>query len=236
MRRSFLPRFFLALVLLMCGGRHHGAGADTVNLSTAPEIDRIALFNVRLQQADVEYCPDRTRMLPDCTHCIPGLQQGADSKTCNEFISSSLSIRKEIGDLTRQRYGDKLDPARPFGLYPYLEQPQFMQRQKMFGKMLSQMAAPHILDIGAYYNPIHLFLSAEHCPISVLVIEPILDALSAVVPCRGPGANPLGGPTLHGMEGGKNSKTHVIFLPITFRYYAQVTLTLSPRRVGDAQV
>lgn len=59
--------------------------------------------------------------------------------------------------------------------------------------------------MGAYYNPIHLFLNATHCPNSVVVIEPILDPLSAMVPCPG------------GV-----GQTHVVFLPVTFRFYITV--------------
>lgn len=201
----------MALVLLSLLGLLPYTSAST------PEPDRIALFTQRLQQPDVQYCPDKTRLLPDCLLCIPGLQQGAGSTTCNEFVPSSLAIRREIGDLTNKRYGDRPDPNRPFGLYPYLEGPQFMQRQRLYGKMLSEAQAKHILDIGAYYNPIHLFLTATHCPISVVIIEPILPALSAIVPCRPADSNPLGG-----IEAGRNSKTHIIFMPVTFRFYAQV--------------
>jgi hypothetical protein len=187
------------------------------------EVDRLASFYKRLEQPDVEYCVDRTRLLPDCKECIPGLKVGAGSSTCNEYVPASSKIRNEIGQLTKERYGDKLNPARPFGLYPYLEMPEFMQRQKMFGKMLGEFKARHVVDIGAYYNPIHLFLSSGHCPISVVVIEPILDALSALVPCGESGGNTLGG-----AEGGKNTKTHVIFLPITFRYYASFVAPYNP--------
>jgi hypothetical protein len=67
----------------------------------------------------------------------------------------------------------------------------------------------NILDVGAYYNPINLFLSNEFCPASVVIVEPILDALSAIVPC--------------GTAGGS---THLIFLPITFKFYLKVKSVL----------
>ena len=199
-----MVRLLSLLLLLLLG-----AGSKS-------EEDRLSAFYARLAKGDVEYCPDRTRLLPDCKECIPGLRAGEGSSTCNEFVPSSSKIRDEIGQLTKERYGDKLDKSRPFGLYPYLEMPQFMQRQKMFGKMLSQYKARHIVDVGAYYNPIHLFLEQGHCPISILVIEPILDALSVLVPCS-EGEGNIGGP-----ESGKNTKTHVIFIPVTFRYYASL--------------
>ena len=61
--------------------------------------------------------------------------------------------------------------------------------------------------LGAYYNPIHLFLAPHVCPESVVVIEPILDPLSVLLPCGTPG------------NASETRKTHVIFLPITFKYY-----------------
>jgi hypothetical protein len=62
----------------------------------------------------------------------------------------------------------------------------------------------NILDIGAYYNPINLFFKDNFCPSSVVVVEPILDALSAIVPCPG------------------GSSTHYLFLPITFKFYLRI--------------
>lgn len=44
------------------------------------------------------------------------------------------------------------------------------------------------------------------CPASVVVVEPILDALSAMIPCDGA----LGG------------TTHYLFMPITFKFYLKV--------------
>jgi hypothetical protein len=61
-----------------------------------------------------------------------------------------------------------------------------MSRQLTFGKMLSAAGGAegrHIMDVGAYYNPINLFLAPHVCPASVVVVEPILDALSAMLPC-----------------------------------------------------
>ena len=62
----------------------------------------------------------------------------------------------------------------------------------------------NILDIGAYYNPINLFFREDFCPLSVVVVEPILNALSAVVPCH------------------NGKSTHYLFLPITFKYYLRI--------------
>ena len=220
--------FFLGLSLSV-------AGLDVdATASGGIEVDRLSAFLKRLASDDVEYCSDRTRLQPDCKECIPGLRAGAGSSSCNEFVPASLKIRNEIGKLTLERYGSKLDPARPFGLYPYLEKPEFMQRQKMFGKMLGDYKAKHIVDIGAYYNPVNLFLSPGHCPISVVIVEPILDPLSAIVPCGG--GQGESGNTLGGAESGRNTKTHVVFLPITFRYYASFVAPHNPASGNKAAV
>jgi hypothetical protein len=113
-----------------------------------------------------------------------------------------------------------------------LEMPDFMMRQVIFGQMLSEKqpkvrtcsfqhellrlvtngacTLQNVIDIGAYYNPIHLFFNESYCPESVMIIEPILDPLSVIVPCNRPSSS---------SKLSKNTHTHVIFLPITFRYY-----------------
>lgn len=214
----------MLLIILLIVLFLNGHASDELSSKFPVEVDRLAQFYKRITNSDVEFCADKTRLMPDCKECIPGLKVGQGSSTCNEFVPSSLKIREEIQKLTRERY-PMIDSNRPFGLYPYLEMPQFMQRQKMFGKMLGQYNAKHILDIGAYYNPINLFFSSELCPLSVVVIEPILDALSVVVPCGDDTSNNMGAHT-----GGKNTKTHVVFLPITFRYYAAF---VSPHNPAD---
>lgn len=72
--------------------------------------------------------------------------------------------------------------------------------------MLSDFSVRRVIDIGAYYNPIHLFMnSSKSCPETVIIVEPILDALSVMVPCAAaPGS------------------THFVFLPITFKHYMTV--------------
>mmetsp|Transcript_4031 Transcript_4031/g.6745 ORF Transcript_4031/g.6745 Transcript_4031/m.6745 type:complete len:290 (-) Transcript_4031:194-1063(-) len=177
--------------------------------------DRLKLFYERINKSDAKYCPDKSKLLPQCNECIPGLQKGSGSETCNEFISTSKKIRDEIKKLTDERYGDKPVIDRPFGLYPYLEKPDFMSRQITFGKMMSSPTAGtppvrNVMDIGAYYNPINLFLSPEVCPESVTVIEPILNPLSVSVPCASD-------PSKH---------THIMFLPVTFKYYMTIAASL----------
>jgi hypothetical protein len=110
-----------------------------------------------------------------------------------------------------------LQSNRPFGLYPYLEGADFIVRQEIFGKMLSERNAKNILDVGAYYNPINLFLSSTHCPTSIVVIEPILDAVSAMVPCVAGAGNRRTTP--ESLSVPTAGHTHVIVLPITFKYY-----------------
>lgn len=63
-----------------------------------------------------------------------------------------------------------------------------------------------MIDIGAYYNPIHLFLPTDTCMDSVIIVEPILDPVSAMVPCA------------------KDPQrfTHYLILPITFKHYISI--------------
>lgn len=108
-----------------------------------------------------------------------------------------------------------------------LEKPDFMSRQITFGKMMSSPGQSHplrnVIDIGAYYNPIHLFLSPELCPETVMVIEPILDPLSVRVPCAVPAAATGASAS---SSSGANTHTHVMFLPITFKHYMSVAGSL----------
>jgi hypothetical protein len=98
-----------------------------------------------------------------------------------------------------------------------LEKKDFLYRQVTFGRMISERKVKNIIDIGAYYNPINLFFSSSSCPESIIIIEPILDALSAMVPCSGENSG---------------QSTHVIILPITFKNYITIKQKLpSPETV-----
>lgn len=84
-----------------------------------PTDDKLKVFYDRLKQPDVKYCEDKTKMLPDCKLCIPGLRQSTGSNTCDTYLKESVEIRSEIGKLTSDRYGAAvLKSSRPFGLYP----------------------------------------------------------------------------------------------------------------------
>jgi hypothetical protein len=209
-----MPNFAVLLCILGILCVSQGQELLKSNRPNVFGVDKLKLFYERIRQSDVKYCPDRTRLLPDCNVCIPGLQQNDGSSTCDSYIQSSESIRSEILTITKERYPDDLGSAdrmpRPYGLYPYLEKGDFMVRQELFGRILTKSSAENIVDIGAYYNPIHLFLDSQsqgvensnYCPNSVLIIEPILDALSVMIPC-----------------GNSGKSTHIIFMPITFRFY-----------------
>jgi hypothetical protein len=102
-RVRFLVRLSSSLLLLLV-------------FSLAAE-DRLQLFYDRIKKSDVQYCPDKTRLLPDCSACIPGTREATGGSSCSAFIDSSADIRAEIKKLTQDRYKDIL-PNRPFGLYP----------------------------------------------------------------------------------------------------------------------
>jgi hypothetical protein len=192
--------------------------------------DKLSLFYKRLSEPDVKYCSDKTKLLPNCNECIPGMQQSAGSQSCDQFAPASRAIRDEIRQLVIQRFGLDTSPDRKYGLYPCklffclffflfdlyfldLEKKDFLYRQVTFGRMISERKVKNIIDIGAYYNPINLFLSSTSCPESIIIIEPILDALSAMVPCSG--------------ENSERS-THIIVLPITFKNYITIKQKLPP--------
>jgi hypothetical protein len=161
-------------------------------------------------------------ILPNCNICIPGLVEGNNNGNnngnsnsnsngrCNIYNVASMAIRKELANLVELRYGKVNVPSnRTFALYRYLETPEFMIRHETFGTMLVHNKAKNIVDIGAYYTPIYLWLpkdNSNYCPTSVVIVEPILDALSAMIPCAN---NP-------------GSYTHLIILPVTFKYYTEI--------------
>jgi len=156
---------------------------------------------------DSKKCPDHTYLMPECTHCIPGLIKSKGSETCGTLSPLAARLRNQIEKLTIERFGKNPDPKRKYGLYPYLEKSEFLFRQQKFGSMLEKSKPRHIIDIGSYYNPINLFIGS-HCPESVVIVEPILDALSAHVPCPPKQSS-----------GAVKTYTHVIILPIPFSYY-----------------
>ena len=88
--------------------------------------DKLSLeeFYKRINQSDVIYCEDRTKLLPECKQCIPGLEREVsssssyDDQSCSRFTKSSINIRNEIKKLTEERYGGKILENRPYGLYP----------------------------------------------------------------------------------------------------------------------
>ena len=87
--------------------------------TNTPTEDKLQIFYDRLKQPDVKYCADKTRLLPDCEVCIPGLRQSTSSSTCDSYVQESIEIRSVIGKLTSDRFGEALRTSfRPLGLYP----------------------------------------------------------------------------------------------------------------------
>jgi len=99
--------------------------------------DKYIDFLILLSSSANKQCPDKTLLLPDCMNCIPGLIKEEGSSSCNKYSESSKNIRDEIKQLTDERYPQPA-PHRPFGLYPYLESPEFLKRQEKFGSWLSE--------------------------------------------------------------------------------------------------
>jgi len=81
--------------------------------------DRLKHFHHRIQKSDVTYCEDRTKLLPSCTQCIPGLEKpkgSKDSDSCSEMMAETTKFRFHIKNITDHRYAAIAD--RPYGLYP----------------------------------------------------------------------------------------------------------------------
>ena len=191
--------FCLVLGFYLCLGDVNNENLDNNDVSNLYESFKKSLLGI-----NVKSCPDKTMMLPKCNECIPGLMKSHGSKTCDLVIPSTSKIKEKIERLTVKRLGKGLNPAKPYGLYPYLETPEFMFRQQKFGELLSLSNATNILDIGSYYNPINLFFKNNYCPKSVVIVEPILDPISIYIPCK------------------RGSFTHLLISPFPFVYYPRV--------------
>lgn len=107
----------LVLCLAISSWGASGVTFSAPDLSHVHEDDRLGKFYKRIAEPDTKYCPDRTKLLPDCNKCIPGLQQSGSSGSCDQYIGPSKSIRDEIKKLVIERFGE-MPTNRTFGLYP----------------------------------------------------------------------------------------------------------------------
>ena len=152
-------------------------------------------FMSNVEQFGIQ-CHNKLMMMPYCTHLIPGVTKSGS------LMKHIIKLRDEIEKLTIKRYNRT--GLYKYGLYPYLEKDEFMWRQRYLGQEASKDKVRHLLDIGSYYNPIHLFMN--HCPETVTIVEPILDPLSVRLPCPA------------GHTGARVQLVH--FLPIAFKDFA----------------
>jgi len=117
---------------------------------------------------------------PQCEQCIPGLI-GDD---CATMANDVKPLRNTLQKLAEQRYG-----ARGAGghLYPYLELPEYQQRQKLVTKLLTGIKPLRVLDLGAYFNPIEKFadFSSGWCPETIISVDPIYNGSSTGILCGG---------------------------------------------------
>lgn len=85
----FYHRFvaYVALVCLVWSRAVQGLDEEilTVTASLA-SVDRLGKFYSRISQSDAVYCQDRTKLLPSCDRCIPGLQQSVEGGPCDTYI------------------------------------------------------------------------------------------------------------------------------------------------------
>jgi hypothetical protein len=121
---SFTMTFALLCVFFLFAIESHrsfglpGGAFSAPDLSHVHEDDRLGKFYKRIAQSDVKYCDDRTKLLPSCSQCIPGLQSSGNAgSSCDQYIAPSRSIRDEIKKLVIERFGE-MPTNRTYGLYP----------------------------------------------------------------------------------------------------------------------
>ena len=81
---------FLACIALLClvwSKVAQGLDDEILTVSaSAADIDRLGKFYSRIAQSDAVYRKDRTKLLPTCDQCIPGLQQSVEGGPCDTYI------------------------------------------------------------------------------------------------------------------------------------------------------
>lgn len=162
----------------------------------------LSLAIVLGESTNSKRCRDRTKLMPACRECNPGLV--ATSTGSCEISANSTALREMIRKFTKDRYGS---PS--FKLYPYLSTPELLQRHSAVGKWISKDKPKVVLDIGPYMHPIWIFFEAGYCPELVVAVEPAGELLSpgeawdsVIEPCP---------------EG--NGSTHRIVAPILLQEY-----------------
>lgn len=132
---------------------------------------------------EVTRCPNPSFMMPLCTTVIPGLERDLRSVDDDKYIvaKSVSKLRSNIEKLTLERYNRT--GLYKYGLYPYLETTPFLERHNIFAQEIAKTKPKKIFDIGAYYTPMILFID-NYCPEEITILEPILDPVSATIPCR----------------------------------------------------
>uniref|UniRef100_A0A061SAS8 Uncharacterized protein n=1 Tax=Tetraselmis sp. GSL018 TaxID=582737 RepID=A0A061SAS8_9CHLO len=152
-----------------------------------------------------DLCTPRYYLMPSCESFIPGLYLSTSSVGRPKLLPSTVEIRRRIQGLTQSRFPSRRSGVLRYGLYPYLERTPFTKRQEAVGTMIDQNKPLHVFEIGAYFNPVYLFLQS-HCPRTYSILEPILDPLSVRVMCP---------------KGNSGSESTVVnILPLTFHEFS----------------
>ncbi len=110
-------------------------------------------------------CADNTRLMPECTECIPGLVP----PHC-ELSPGVKALRNEVTKLVEDRYPNSLSPS---DLYPYLNTDELRSRHGIIGRWVAHDKRTKILDIGTNYSPLLEHFPASFCPETLLMVEPI---------------------------------------------------------------
>ena len=120
---------------------------------------------------NAKMCSDGTRLMPECTQCIPGLL----APHCGRMSNVTIQLRESLMRIGKERYGGSAS----FHLYPYLERPEMQGRQALLAQWMASQKPQHILDIGPYVSPIKNWL--RHCPAMVVAVEPCGELATGIM-------------------------------------------------------
>ena len=137
--------------------------------------------------AAVASCSPRTRLLPNCTACVPGAVAAEHVPgECTPPPALSKYLAWNAAEATR-RYGKRGGSAAAPELYPYLMSASSTRRHDLTARYLKRVDARNVLDLGPYRSPVAGYLrDAGHCANLTVGVEPITPAASERVPCLPP--------------------------------------------------
>ena len=154
-------------------------------------------------------CQDKTKLMPACTECIPGLS----GLRC-EMDAPIVKLRQDIKDMAYKRYRSS-----GYDLYPYLNSGELRARQASVAQWLAHDGRKAILDIGTNYSPLFPHFPKGFCPELLVMVEPIGELPKRSLPDV-PGEShmyPWMSQVVECPAGG--GRTHIIIAPTSITEY-----------------